>query len=77
MDPEVDRSEAAGGLRDTGRGRGCRGLEWDHGVNLGVLDDVALLLEPPDTPSPVEATDLEKGNAHISILTSYMYIMRV
>jgi len=68
IDPEVDGSEAAGGLRDAGRGHGQRGPQWDQGANLGVLDDVALLREPSDTPSQIEETDLEEGNAPISIL---------
>jgi len=37
-------------------------------VNLGVLDDVTLLLELVDAQSQVEETDLEEGNAPISIL---------
>ena len=36
-------------------------------ANLGVLNDVALLRELADTPSQVEETDLEEGNAPISI----------
>jgi len=68
IDPEVDGSEAAGGLGDAGRGHGRRGPQWDRGANLGVLDDVALLREPADAPSQVEETDLEGGNAPISIL---------
>ena len=67
IDLEVDRSAAAGGLREGGRGHGRRGLQWDQGVNLGVLDDVALLGVPADAPSQVEETDLEEGNAPISI----------
>jgi len=43
IDLEVDRSEAAGGLRDAGRGHGRRGPPRHQGANLGVLDDVALL----------------------------------
>jgi len=70
IDPEVDGTEAAGGLGDAGRGHGRRGPQWDQGANLGVLDDVALLREPADAPSQVEETDLEEpeGNAPISIL---------
>jgi len=68
MDPEVDRSEATGGLEDPGRGHVWRGPQWDQGADLGVLDDVALLREPADAPSQVEETGLEEGNAHISIL---------
>jgi len=62
IDPEVDGSEAAGGLGDAGRGHGWRGPQWDQGANqggAGVLDDVALLREPADPPSQVEETDLE------------------
>jgi len=51
IDLEVDGSEAAGGLGDTGRGHGRRGPQPDQGANLGVLDDVALLREPADGPS--------------------------
>jgi len=68
MDPEMDGSEAAGGLGDTDSGHGWRRLQWDQGANMGVLDDVALLREPADVPSQVEETDLEEGNAPISIL---------
>jgi len=68
IDPEVDGSEAAGGLGDPVRGHGRRGAQWDQGANLGVLDDVHLLREPADAPSQVEETDLEEGNAPISIL---------
>jgi len=67
IDPEVDGSEAAGCLRDAGRGHGRHGPHWDQGANLGVLDDVALLREPVDAPSQVEETDLDQGNAPISI----------
>ena len=67
IDPEVDGSEAAGGLGDSGRAHGQRGPQWDPGANLGVLEDVALLREPVDA-SQVEETDLAKGNASISIL---------
>jgi len=77
IDLEVDGSEAAGGLRDTGRGHGQCGPQWDQGANLGVLDDVALMREPADVTSQVEETDLEEGNAPISILSSYLHIMRV
>ena len=59
IDLEVDGSEAAGGLGETGRGDGRRGPQWDQGANLGVLDDVALLREPADALSQVEETDLE------------------
>ena len=45
IDPEVDGSEAAGGLGDAGRGHGRHELQWDQVANLGVLDDVALLRE--------------------------------
>ena len=62
IDSEVDGSEAAGGLGDTGRGHGQRGPQWDQGANLGVLDDVALLWEPADALSPVEETDLHQEN---------------
>jgi len=65
---EVDVSEAAGGLGHAVRGHGWCGLPWDQGANPGVLDDVALLQEQVDTPSQVEETDLEEGNAPISIL---------
>jgi len=41
--PEVDGSEATGGLGDAEGGHGRRGPQWDQGANLGVLDDVALL----------------------------------
>ena len=68
IDPEVDGSEAAGSLRDAGRGHGRHGPQWDQGANLGVLDDVALMREPADVTSQVEETDLEEGNAPISIL---------
>jgi len=68
IDLEVDESEAAGGLSDTGRGHGRRRPHWDQVANLGVLDDVALLRELADAPSQVEETDLEEGNAPISIL---------
>jgi len=66
--PEMDGSDAAGSLREAGRGHGQRGLQQDQGVNLGLLDDVALLQEPPDVPSQVEETDLEERNVPISIL---------
>ena len=68
IDPEVDGSEAAGGLVAAGRGHGWRGPQWHHGANLGLLDDVALLREPADPPSQVEETNLEQGNAPISML---------
>jgi len=68
IDPEVDGSEAASGLRAAGRGHGRHGPQWDQGANLGVLDNIALLREPVDAPSPVEETNLEEGNAPISIL---------
>ena len=63
----MDESEATSGLRDAGTGHGRRGQQWDQGGNLGVLDDVALLPEPADAPAHVEETDLEEGNAPISI----------
>ena len=65
---EVDGSEGAGRLGDTGRRHGRQGVQWDQGANLGVLDDVALLREPGDALSKVEETDLEEWNASISIL---------
>ena len=68
IDPDVHGSAAAGGLGDAERGHGGCGLQCDPGVNLGVLDDVALLPELADAPSQVEETALEKGNAPISIL---------
>jgi len=68
IDPEVDISEANGGLGDAGRGHGRRGPQWDQGANLGLLEDVALLRVLADTPSQVEETDLEEGNAPISIV---------
>jgi len=68
IDPEVDVSEAANGPRDAGRGHGRHRLQWDQGANLGVLEDVALLPESADPPSQVEETDLQGGNAPISIV---------
>jgi len=68
IDPEVDGSEATGRLRDAGRGHGRHRPQWDQGANLGVFDDVALSREPADALSQVEKTDLEEGNAPISIL---------
>jgi len=68
IDAEVDGPEAAGGLRDAGRGHGRQGRQWDQGPNVGVLDDVALLREQADVPSQVEQTDLEETNAPISII---------
>jgi len=68
INPEMDGSEAAGGLRKAERGHGRCGPQWDQGANLGVLDDVALLQQPADAPSQVEETDLEEGNALINIL---------
>ena len=64
----MDGSEAASGHREAGRGHDRRGPQWDQGANLGVLDDVALLRESADAPSQFEETDLEEGNASISIL---------
>jgi len=58
IDPEVDGSEAAGGLGEAGRGHGQRRQQWDQGANLGVLDDVAQLRGPADASSKVEETDL-------------------
>jgi len=66
--PEVDASEAAGGLREAGRAHGRRRPQCYQGANLGLLDDVALLGELADALSQVEETDLEEGNAPISIL---------
>jgi len=43
IDPEVDGSEAAGGLGQAGRGHGWCRPQWDQEANLGVLDDVALV----------------------------------
>jgi len=68
IDPEGDRSEAAGGPEDADRGHGWRRPQWDQGANLRVLDDIALLQEPADMPSQVEETDLTEGNPRISIL---------
>jgi len=50
IDPEVDGLEAACGLGDAGRGHGRRRQQWEQGANLGVLDDVALVQAPADTP---------------------------
>ena len=68
IDPEMDRSEAAAGLGDTGRGHGWRRLQWYQGANLGVLHDVARLRDLAEAPSQFEETNQEEGNASISIL---------
>jgi len=68
IDLVVDGSEAAGGLKDPGRGHARHRIHADQGANMVVLDDVARLPEPVDMLSQVEETDQEEGNAPISIL---------
>jgi len=51
IDPEVDGSEAAGGLGDAGRGHGRRRLQWNQWANSGLLDYVTLLQGLADLPS--------------------------
>ena len=63
----MDGSEATGSLGYAGRGHAGHGPQWHQEANLEVLDDVALLREPAEAPSEVEKTDLEEGNAPISI----------